>query len=1101
MINSSGEVVSYEYDDDENLIKVNYGDNQSLTFERGTDYLKVANGDKYAQMTYSNINLTAVEYFTSVNEISNGRTVYFNTPQRIERISFVCGLNASVTTEGQQTVEEYKFDTDGRLTEYCEKEKGKYVKAEKYEYVGMGKYNVSTVQDNGLHSDTVAFEDMCQSTVVFDSFNRVKTESVFNKIIHISNGVKTKRDLETTYKYNEKGQPARAVTNEKIYIDIQAPIKEYNHVVLLEYNERGQLLKKQSYTEGEEKTNGINIEEYDYDKNGYETRSVKYNSLDPSTRLYEQAEVNEKGQITAIYDISGRNRTVYEYLDGTSTACSERYPNGSKLSYGISPIDQSAAITMSTENGEGNSITRLYTNGLATRVIDAENEYDYKYDKKGRVTSITKNNHNYMNFSYIDLDNLKSVTENHRLGLIKKTEKTANYDKLVLTHNSNSGFTAEVRINKHPDGLAMNKIVTKNNVNAYIVEYSYDESKKPSEAVFYRCNDSGVPEPTRVENYTYDSLGNVVSKTVTDGEDETVYSYTFSSDSQSRLESISFDGIEILPKYDCLGRKTEKEVKLNNNSIAKERIDYVKHADHATLMPKSIVYKNGDSVRYNYDRMGYISQIYDNNAIACEYKYDKLGRIIRENNKLFNRTTIYKYDNAGNIIAKGYTSFNLSPSREIEVISTQATYQYSEGGSLSKYGGKLYTTNQITGYPTVWRSEALTWDLCNKLSAFGENTFEYDVEGKRTKKNDISFYYDVSDKLVKQSNGIEYIYDNESIIGFKHTVTTNNISTTNTYFYRKDILGNVIAILDANGNVVVKYVYDAWGNHIVKNASGTVITNEAFIGNINPIRYRSYYYDTETKLYYLNARYYDPDVCRFISPDDLSYLDPETIGGTNLYAYCGNNPVMYADPSGNFGIFSFLIGLGATAFFSWLGGQIFGQQVVSGISSIGSGISTTLTGVSLLAFGPVGWVLGGVVGLIGLGTTLLGVNETVAGITGINYLQQWTGMSDDWYNGLYTGFNIASLVANLVGNAYMKYADVLGKTHIGRTGKPLSRYSLVDENGIKQYRFYDYRGNAWYDKDFRHTGSERKFPHYHGWRDGIRNSKHWSFWELIKWLL
>ena len=80
-----------------------------------------------------------------------------------------------------------------------------------------------------------------------------------------------------------------------------------------------------------------------------------------------------------------------------------------------------------------------------------------------------------------------------------------------------------------------------------------------------------------------------------------------------------------------------------------------------------------------------------------------------------------------------------------------------------------------------------------------------------------------------------------------------------------------------------------WGNHIVKNASGTVITNEAFIGNINPIRYRSYYYDTETKLYYLNARYYDPDVCRFISPDDLSYLDPETIGGTNLYAYCGIN--------------------------------------------------------------------------------------------------------------------------------------------------------------------------------------------------------------------
>lgn len=129
---------------------------------------------------------------------------------------------------------------------------------------------------------------------------------------------------------------------------------------------------------------------------------------------------------------------------------------------------------------------------------------------------------------------------------------------------------------------------------------------------------------------------------------------------------------------------------------------------------------------------------------------------------------------------------------------------------------------------------------------------------------------------------------------------------------------------------------------------------------------------------------------------------------------------MYVDPSGNFGIFSFLIGLGATAFFSWLGGQIFGQQVVSGISSIGNGISTMLTGASLFAFGPVGWALGGIIGLAGLGTTLLGVNETVAGITGTNYLQKWTGMSDDWYNGLYTGFNIASFVGNILGGHIYK---------------------------------------------------------------------------------
>ena len=67
----------------------------------------------------------------------------------------------------------------------------------------------------------------------------------------------------------------------------------------------------------------------------------------------------------------------------------------------------------------------------------------------------------------------------------------------------------------------------------------------------------------------------------------------------------------------------------------------------------------------------------------------------------------------------------------------------------------------------------------------------------------------------------------------------------------------------------------------------------------NPIRYRGYYFDRETGLYYLNARYYNPQWRRFISPDDTSYLDPETPNGLNLYAYCNNDPVNYADPSGH----------------------------------------------------------------------------------------------------------------------------------------------------------------------------------------------------------
>ena len=95
-------------------------------------------------------------------------------------------------------------------------------------------------------------------------------------------------------------------------------------------------------------------------------------------------------------------------------------------------------------------------------------------------------------------------------------------------------------------------------------------------------------------------------------------------------------------------------------------------------------------------------------------------------------------------------------------------------------------------------------------------------------------------------------------------------------------------------------------------ASGADISDAAHIGKLNPFRYRGYYYDTETGLYYLKSRYYDPETGRFISIDDISYLDPETINGLNLYSYCGNNPVMNVDPEGTFwGLFFLIAGISA----------------------------------------------------------------------------------------------------------------------------------------------------------------------------------------------
>ena len=139
---------------------------------------------------------------------------------------------------------------------------------------------------------------------------------------------------------------------------------------------------------------------------------------------------------------------------------------------------------------------------------------------------------------------------------------------------------------------------------------------------------------------------------------------------------------------------------------------------------------------------------------------------------------------------------------------------------------------------------------------------------------------------------------------------------------------------------MAEYKYDAWGNHRVYTGTGIDITDNSSYNNsvakLNPFRYRGYYYDTETGLYYLNSRYYDPSIGRFINADDISYIQPTDINGLNLFAYCGNNPVMYVDPTGNF-VLSLttliLIGFGVGATIS-VGASIISQGIDKGWSNI-----------------------------------------------------------------------------------------------------------------------------------------------------------------------
>ena len=167
---------------------------------------------------------------------------------------------------------------------------------------------------------------------------------------------------------------------------------------------------------------------------------------------------------------------------------------------------------------------------------------------------------------------------------------------------------------------------------------------------------------------------------------------------------------------------------------------------------------------------------------------------------------------------------------------------------------------------------------------------------------------------------------------------------------------------------MVEYKYDSWGNHAVLDANGADIASATHIGNLNPFRYRGYYYDEETGLYYLNSRYYDPETGRFISPDDTFFLHLECVNGLNLFAYCINNPIMRLDKNGN----------EWWEFWKWDWAKI--GMIFTSVVEVVGGVALIVTGIG----GPLGMTLIG----MGSGSLINGfLNESNNG----SFLAGWTG--------------------------------------------------------------------------------------------------------------
>ena len=343
------------------------------------------------------------------------------------------------------------------------------------------------------------------------------------------------------------------------------------------------------------------------------------------------------------------------------------------------------------------------------------------------------------------------------------------------------------------------------------------------------------------------------------------------------------------------------------------------------------------------------------------------------------------------------------------------------------YNGQTFTYDTL-GNPTTYKGVNLTWSRGRQLVSYGDKaSYTYNVSGIRTSKqvgNTTTNYFLDGTRILAQVDTVtgvddttvttttEYIYGADGITGF--------VLEGIPYYYKKNLQGDIIAILDKDLQIVTKYAYDAWGNcktfylnngnfvdidstisYTESNAENAESVDYRYIAIKNPFRYRGYYYDVETNLYYLNSRYYDPETGRFITIDDISAISDymNTFNGLNLYAYCSNNPIMYTDESGR-GIFDWILGIfsvvlivaGAFAVATGVGSHLGGALLSAGINSLVSGIGSYLSGGSFTA----GWTGGAITGfLAGFGASFAvgifmkainGTSTLISLFNGIGYI-------------------------------------------------------------------------------------------------------------------
>lgn len=588
-----------------------------------------------------------------------------------------------------------------------------------------------------------------------------------------------------------------------------------------------------------------------------------------STGNYVTSETNEQGSTTQYaYDTNGNKTAV---TDGNGNVTNYTYDtNGNVLSIknGTSGNEYSYKGTNSvskiTHNGFDYSFNYDVFYNLVSTKIGNVTVASHTYDSNGNLTKTAYANGDYLEYAYDNYGNISIIT-------------------------GETGKIAEMIYNKQ--GLVTKAVDYSSGETSYYY-YKFDGSLESE----YRTSSDG----SLTHYIVTDSDGNTVEKTSVNGQTKTI---TTGSDDHGK-SFVNNDGVINETSTDDFGRVSAVTTKQNkSDTVFTKQYSYYhgSESNATTNMVGGISYKlSSDKVlgySYNYNDTGNVENVYENGKKVAVYTYDELNQLVWYADTRTGRYIRIVYDNYGNI--QKMESYSLGTNwAPVKLLETR-TYSYGDTNwkdKLTEFDGDSITYDK-NGNPLTYRDGmSFEWEngrILKKINTSDKAIqMNYDSNGMRTQKSvdgvKTNYYYDSNNNLfalTKGSDTLFFYYDNS---GEVMSVSCNGTM----YYYIKDLQGDITEIVDKDGKAVAEYAYDAWGNMLTED-NGTLT-----VGKLNPFRYRSYVYDEETGLYYLQSRYYDPLTGRFLNADVYADTQSGTPLSTNMFAYCENNAINKSDDEG-----------------------------------------------------------------------------------------------------------------------------------------------------------------------------------------------------------